>query len=62
MVLADIIKRWKALKGEEALLCTGTDEHGLKVRLHMLGYRLRADSKAGTTSSRKGWNRTEAIL
>jgi methionyl-tRNA synthetase len=31
MVLSDIIKRWQILKGKNALLCTGTDEHGLKV-------------------------------
>lgn len=31
MVLADIIKRWELLKGEKAILCTGTDEHGMKV-------------------------------
>jgi methionyl-tRNA synthetase len=39
MVLTDIIKRWRLLKGENALLCTGTDEHGLKVQ--------RASAKAG---------------
>jgi methionyl-tRNA synthetase len=33
MVLTDIVKRWHVLKGEKALLCTGTDEHGLKVAL-----------------------------
>ncbi|KAK8197463.1 hypothetical protein HDK77DRAFT_19197 [Phyllosticta capitalensis] len=32
MVLADIIKRWQILRGKTALLCTGTDEHGLKVQ------------------------------
>jgi methionyl-tRNA synthetase len=32
MVLTDIIKRWQVLKGRKALLLTGTDEHGLKVR------------------------------
>lgn len=31
MVLTDILKRWRQLKGEKAILCTGTDEHGLKV-------------------------------
>lgn len=31
MVLADIIKRWQILKGNNAILCTGTDEHGMKV-------------------------------
>lgn len=39
MVLADIHKRWHVLKGEKALLCTGTDEHGLKIQ--------RASAKAG---------------
>lgn len=34
MVLTDILKRWKQLKGETALLCTGTDEHGMKVVLN----------------------------
>ncbi|CAK7220549.1 methionyl-tRNA synthetase [Sporothrix curviconia] len=32
MVLADVLKRWQTLKGRRALLCTGTDEHGLKVQ------------------------------
>ncbi|KAF1914931.1 tRNA synthetases class I (M)-domain-containing protein [Ampelomyces quisqualis] len=32
MVLSDIIKRWHSLKGKNALLLTGTDEHGLKVQ------------------------------
>ncbi|KAK3944198.1 methionyl-tRNA synthetase [Diplogelasinospora grovesii] len=32
MVLADVLKRWKTLAGERALLCTGTDEHGMKVQ------------------------------
>ncbi|CAA9962315.1 hypothetical protein CFE70_005729 [Pyrenophora teres f. teres 0-1] len=39
MVLTDVVKRWHLLKGEKALLCTGTDEHGLKVQ--------RAAAKAG---------------
>lgn len=39
MVLSDIIKRWHVLKGKNALLLTGTDEHGLKVQ--------RASAKAG---------------
>lgn len=39
MVLADILKRWQLLKGRNALLLTGTDEHGLKVQ--------RAAAKAG---------------
>jgi len=32
MVLADVLKRWQKLKGERAILCTGTDEHGMKVQ------------------------------
>jgi len=31
MVLADVLKRWQTLQGRKALLCTGTDEHGMKV-------------------------------
>lgn len=31
LVLTDILKRWQQLKGKKAILCTGTDEHGLKV-------------------------------
>ncbi|KAI9652151.1 MAG: methionyl-tRNA synthetase [Alyxoria varia] len=40
MVLADILKRWQHLQGRDALLCTGTDEHGMKVQ--------RAAEKAGS--------------
>ncbi|KAI9814915.1 MAG: methionyl-tRNA synthetase [Thelocarpon impressellum] len=32
MVLTDVMKRWQQLKGRRALLCTGTDEHGMKVQ------------------------------
>ena len=32
MVLADILKRWNVLRGRHAFLCTGTDEHGMKVQ------------------------------
>ncbi|CCC10029.1 unnamed protein product [Sordaria macrospora k-hell] len=32
MVLADVLKRWQKLKGNQAILCTGTDEHGTKVQ------------------------------
>src|SRR5271155_4573886 len=32
MILADILKRWQVLKGEKAILCTGTDEHGMKIQ------------------------------
>jgi methionyl-tRNA synthetase len=32
MILADILKRWKVLQGKPAILCTGTDEHGMKIQ------------------------------
>ncbi|TGJ80293.1 hypothetical protein E0Z10_g8478 [Xylaria hypoxylon] len=32
MLIADVLKRWQVLKGREALLSTGTDEHGMKVQ------------------------------
>lgn len=32
MILTDVLKRWQQLKGREALLCTGTDEHGMKIQ------------------------------
>jgi methionyl-tRNA synthetase len=32
MVLTDILKRWQVLKGNKAILCTGTDEHGMKIQ------------------------------
>ena len=32
LVLTDIIKRWQVLKGRNAILCTGTDEHGMKIQ------------------------------
>ncbi|KAK8047768.1 hypothetical protein PG996_015832 [Apiospora saccharicola] len=32
MVIADVFKRWEVLKGRQAYLCTGTDEHGMKVQ------------------------------
>ncbi|KAI1480200.1 tRNA synthetases class I (M)-domain-containing protein [Daldinia eschscholtzii] len=32
MVIADVLKRWQVLKGREAILSTGTDEHGMKVQ------------------------------
>lgn len=32
MVIADVFKRWEVLKGRQAYLCTGTDEHGIKVQ------------------------------
>ncbi|PKS05322.1 hypothetical protein jhhlp_008696 [Lomentospora prolificans] len=39
MVLADVFKRWATLQGRRATLCTGTDEHGMKIQ--------RAAAKAG---------------
>lgn len=32
MVLTDALKRWQVLQGREAILCTGTDEHGMKIQ------------------------------
>lgn len=32
MVLTDVLKRWQILKGRKAFLCTGTDEHGMKIQ------------------------------
>lgn len=32
MVLTDILKRWQVLQGRIAILCTGTDEHGMKIQ------------------------------
>jgi len=32
MILTDVLKRWQSLKARKAILCTGTDEHGLKIQ------------------------------
>lgn len=32
MVLADVFKRWQQISGKQAFLCTGTDEHGMKIQ------------------------------
>jgi methionyl-tRNA synthetase len=32
VILADILKRWHVLQGKPAILCTGTDEHGMKIQ------------------------------
>ncbi|KAK2608748.1 methionyl-tRNA synthetase [Conoideocrella luteorostrata] len=32
MVLVDVLKRWQQIKGKEAFLLTGTDEHGMKIQ------------------------------
>ncbi|KAL8936974.1 MAG: hypothetical protein Q9216_004651 [Gyalolechia sp. 2 TL-2023] len=32
LVLTDVFKRYHALKGKKAILCTGTDEHGMKIQ------------------------------
>lgn len=54
MVLTDIVKRWHVLKGNQAIMCTGTDEHGLKASnqsqllIHMLTTQVqKAAAKAG---------------
>ena len=39
LILTDILKRWHKLLGQESILCTGTDEHGMKIQ--------RAAAKAG---------------
>ncbi|KAM3479508.1 hypothetical protein MY5147_001703 [Beauveria neobassiana] len=31
-VLADVLKRWQQINGKDAYLCTGTDEHGMKIQ------------------------------
>ncbi|MDI1491042.1 MAG: methionyl-tRNA synthetase [Ramalina farinacea] len=40
LVLTDVLKRWHALLGKRSILCTGTDEHGMKIQ--------RAAAKAGS--------------
>ena len=32
MILTDVIKRWQQLKNRKSILCTGTDEHGMKIQ------------------------------
>lgn len=32
MILADVLKRWQEVKGRKSFLCTGTDEHGMKIQ------------------------------
>lgn len=32
MILADVLKRWFQLQGQQSLLLTGTDEHGMKIQ------------------------------
>ncbi|KAH0605455.1 uncharacterized protein H6S33_004677 [Morchella sextelata] len=32
MVITDVLKRWQQLQGRTAVLCTGTDEHGMKIQ------------------------------
>lgn len=46
-VLADTLTRYYALKGADAFLCTGTDEHGLKVNVGLGG-----EGKKGMTVTR----------
>ena len=35
VVLADALSRWQRLHGKTVTFTTGTDEHGLKVSLHL---------------------------
>ena len=39
LILTDVLKRWHSLLGKHSILCTGTDEHGMKIQ--------RAAAKAG---------------
>lgn len=32
MIMADVLKRWQEINGKKAFLCTGTDEHGMKIQ------------------------------
>ncbi|KAL9101768.1 MAG: hypothetical protein Q9163_003015 [Psora crenata] len=32
LILADVLKRWNGLLGKKSILCTGTDEHGMKIQ------------------------------
>ncbi|MCJ1477922.1 methionyl-tRNA synthetase [Lambiella insularis] len=32
LILTDVLKRWQVLQGKKAILCTGTDEHGMKIQ------------------------------
>lgn len=36
LILSDVLKRWHALIGQKSILCTGTDEHGMKVGQQLL--------------------------
>lgn len=66
MVLADIFKRWQVLLGKQAILCTGTDEHGMKVNLALLiGLVERFLTVARTTgpaSSEQSWHGCGSVL
>ena len=44
MVIADALKRWQLIQGRNALLCTGTDEHGMKVQ--RAAHRVNIDPKS----------------
>lgn len=58
LVLADILKRWQVLRGNRAILCTGTDEHGMKVCGHTeIGSMVLSCSGVLDPASRnKGWH------
>ena len=60
LILTDILKRWQALRGRKAILCTGTDEHGMKVRVeHQLMERclMMHWSRYNRQPARQEWNR-----
>ena len=64
MILADVLKRWQLLKGNDAILCTGTDEHGMKVSFteRSYGEGLLTQFPTGATSGEESRQRPEAVL
>ena len=64
IVLADVFKRYHALKRKKAILCTGTDEHGMKVSLSRL-YHLRCVIDVAAidpASGEESWSRCARFL
>lgn len=64
IVLTDILKRWQLLRGRKAILCTGTDEHGMKVGIYVCTYADTADpgGPPDPASSCKRRQRAKALL